>query len=523
MKKICLIVSEQNLATQLKIGAYYKNKGFKVHFIVADRLNCFSIERSEIKKSFKLFGFENNFTLLDSAEIRLVENWDGKNLKEGVNWDKLYAFEKKYLKDIGIQRLARCDYAITNDYYDHYIHPFPKDFNLRMKFVEECVQEVESVINNLKGYDFISLTDTGLKPLLIHLISTFHKSKSFCLASTRIADKWMLFDSYTIGPTSEMTQWMNEVSDSDASLALKKIRSKLDVGEQIYSSHNETIKLSKQSDLKTLINYYIWVIKHFLVLKVKKRNPNHKVLKLFFPSFKTSRTYITENFLRKKFYDRNKLLNSELYVGKKYLYYSLHTMPENHLVLHNDNLDELELIKNIMLKLPVSHLLVVKLPPKMRMITGGFSKSNKFFKELLKLNRVVVVNPNTPSLGIIKNSQGVICIGGTALLEARIFGKPAYRIGYPEFSCINSIKDVKEIRGLIYPYESNENLDIGKYIQCCLTHSVSYDPKIAYTIYSSYVSKFKLSKEDAVKHDLMVDRLCKYLDKRLGYNKKHID
>ena len=29
MKKLCLIVLEQNLATQLKIGAYYKNKGWK--------------------------------------------------------------------------------------------------------------------------------------------------------------------------------------------------------------------------------------------------------------------------------------------------------------------------------------------------------------------------------------------------------------------------------------------------------------------------------------------------------------
>ena len=101
---------EQNLATQIKIGAYYKNKGFKVHFIVADRINCFSIEESVIKKTFKMFGFDKNYTLLKSAEIKLVENWNGKTLKEDVNWDNLYAFEKKYLKDIGIQRLARCDY-----------------------------------------------------------------------------------------------------------------------------------------------------------------------------------------------------------------------------------------------------------------------------------------------------------------------------------------------------------------------------------------------------------------------------
>jgi hypothetical protein len=326
----------------------------------------------------------------------------------------------------------------------------------------------------------------------------------------------MLFDSYTIGPASDMQKCMNEVSDNDALLALKEIRSKLDLGEQIYQSHNETIKQSKQSDLKALFNYYFWVLKHFLVLKLKKKNVNHKVFKLFFPSLKTSITYITENFLRKKLYDRNKLFNSKLVEDKKYLYYSLHAMPENHTVLHNDNLNELELIKGILLKLPVSYLLVVKLPPKMRLITGGFSKKNKFFKELLKLNRVVILDPNTPSLDIIKKSQGVICIGGTALLEARIFGKPAYRIGYPEFSCINSIKDVNEIKGLIYSDESSENLDAGKYIKVCLTDSVTYDPKIAYPIYNSYVSKYKFSEQEEVRHDFMVDELCKYFDKSLG-------
>jgi hypothetical protein len=134
----------------------------------------------------------------------------------------------------------------------------------------------------------------------------------------------------------------------------------------------------------------------------------------------------------------------------------------------------------------------------------------------LKLNRVIILNPNIPSLDIIKNSQGVICIGGTALLEARIFGKPAYRIGYPEFSCINSIKDVNEIKGLIYPDESYENLDAGKYINACLTHGVVYDPKIAYPIYNSYISKYKYSDQEASKHDLMVNDLCKYFDMRLG-------
>ena len=515
MEKICLIVMEQNLATQIKIGAYYKNKGFKVHFIVADRINCFSIEESVIKKTFKMFGFDKNYTLLKSAEIKLVENWNGKTLKEDVNWDNLYAFEKKYLKDIGIQRLARCDYSITNDYYDHYIHPFPKDFNVRMKYVEECILEVTSLVNKLEGYDFISLTDTGLKPILIHLISKYQKRKCFCLSSTRIADKWMLFDSYTIGPTSDMRKWMNEVSDNDALLALKDIRTKLDEGEQIYPSHNEIIKLSKQSDFKILIKYYFWIIKHFLVLKIKKRNANHKVLKLFFPSLKTSIIYITENFLRKKFYDQNKNFNSTLVEGEKYLYYSLHAMPENHTVLHNANLDELELIKSILLKLPVSYLLAVKLPPKMRLITGGFSKKNKFFKNLLKLNRVVILNPNTPSLEIIKKSQGVVCIGGTALIEARIFGRPAYRIGDPEFSCIDSIKDINEVKGMIDPDKINENLDVGKYIKSCLTHSVRYDPKIAYPIYNSYVSKFKYNQEDVLKHDLMVEEVCKYFDEVL--------
>lgn len=516
MKKICLIVMEHNLATLLKVGGYFKKKGFKIHFLVADRLNCFSYEVSDLYKIFKKFGFENDFTLLNSAEIKLADNWDGKKLKENVNWINLYAFEKKYLKEIGIQRLARCDYAITNDYYDHYIHPFPKDFNLRMKYVEECFVEVLSVLKKLKNYCFISFTDTGIKPILIHLIAKYHKNKSFCLASTRIADKWMLFDSYTIGPSSDIDELMNDVTDKEASLALKEIRSKLDLGEQIYQSHNETITKSKESDLKALLDYYFWVVKHFLVLRFKNKIIHKKVSRLFFPSLKTSITYITENFIRKKLYDLKKSLNSELEVDKKYLYYSLHAMPENHTVLHNENLNELELIKEVLLKLPASYSLFIKLPPKMRLITGGFSKKNAFFKELLNLDRVTILKPSTSSLEIIKYSQGVICIGGTALLEARIFNKPAYRIGYPEFSCISSIKNIKQIDGIIYYNKADDNLDIGRYIKVCLSEGVNYDPKLAYPIYNSYFNEYKPSKNEKIFHDVMVNNLCKYFEKRLA-------
>lgn len=518
MHKLCLVISEQNLATQIKVANYYKKNGHEIHLIIADRLNCYG-DIGEVTELLRSFGYINNFTFLNTAESKLADKWQEGSKSENVNWNVLGSFERKYLKDFGLQRLVRCDFAVSKDFHDSSLYNFPDNFNLKMKYVEECILEALSVMKKLKGYDFIALSAGGLKPVLIHFIARGNGLRSYCLESTRLEDKWMLFDSFTIGPMSDMKKRMHSIADHDAVAALEAMHLKLDSGGQPYAGHLETIRQSNQSDIVHLAKYYYWLIKKWLSLKLlnsNKSNPHQKVLEKFMPTFKTSILYATENFLRKKFYNYNIRLNSEMPVNLKYLYFSLHTMPESNTVLHSRCLDELVIIKDVLMRMPSDYSLVVKLPPRMRLITGGYSKRIKFFTELLKLNRVIVVSPSCDSINLVKNSDGVISIAGTSLLEARIFGKPAYRWGKPEFSSIESIKDLRKMDGLINT-ETEDNLDAGKYIAYCLNRGVSYDPKAAWPIHNSYVHGIKCKEHEALRHDAIVNDLCQYFDEWLGY------
>lgn len=518
MHKLCLVVSEQNLATQIKIANYYKSAGNDVHLIIADRMNCYG-NFNEITTLLTSLGYENNFTFLNIAESKMVESWEDGAKIENINWQLLGSFEEKYLKSFGLQRLLRCDFAVSNDFHDSSLYSFPNNFNLKMKYIEECILEVLSVMEKLKGYDFIALSAGGLKPVLIHFIAKGNGLRSYCLESTRLEDKWILYDSFTIGPMSDMKQRMHSIADESAEAALEVMHSKLDAGGQPYAGHIETIRQANQSDIAHLVKYYIWLIKRWIslnILNYRKRSQYQKVLDKFMPTFRSSVTYATENFIRKKYYNSRVKLNAKKPRNLKYFYYSLHTMPESNTVLHSSCLDELQIIKEVLIRLPLEYSLVIKLPPRMRLITGGYSKKIKFFTELLKLDRVIVVSPSCDSIELVKGSEGVISIAGTSLLEARIFGKPAYRWGKPEFSSIDSIKEIPKTDELISP-ELMSNLDAGKYISYCLNHGVSYDPKAAWPIYNSYVHGIKCDAHEMLAHDEIVSNLCQYFNSWLGY------
>ena len=246
MYKLCLIISEQNLATQIKVANYYRDKGCKVHLIIADRINCYE-NHQKIIRLIKSFGHDNNFTFLNLAEKNTVEKWDGANLREKVDWIFLESFEQRYLKNFGLQRLIRCDFSVSNDFHDSSLHRFPNNFSLRMKYLEECIHESLLAFASLKDYVFISIGAGGLKPVLLHLIATANGCESFALESTRIEDKWMLFDSFTIGPISDMKNRMRSISDEDAAISISKMALMLNNEGQPYAGHIDTINQKKLS------------------------------------------------------------------------------------------------------------------------------------------------------------------------------------------------------------------------------------------------------------------------------------
>ena len=58
----------------------------------------------------------------------------------------------------------------------------------------------------------------------------------------------------------------------------------------------------------------------------------------------------------------------------------------------------------------------------------------RFYKIIKKLPNVKILSPNTDLKRLIKNSEGLITITGTAGFEAIFLGIPVYCLGNPFYS-----------------------------------------------------------------------------------------
>lgn len=169
-----------------------------------------------------------------------------------------------------------------------------------------------------------------------------------------------------------------------------------------------------------------------------------------FSSFKIFRLYV-------KYRINNALVkNSRIYskvdLVEEFCFYPLHFEPEGTMsILGYEYMNQGSLIEKISRSLPINQLLYVKDHPAMfRNDIGnpvrGSVRTLDFYKQLKKLPNVKIINPAYPSSKLIKNSNLVFTISGTAGFEGLIYGKPVIVFGHPFYSytdlCINySMKD----------------------------------------------------------------------------------
>lgn len=150
-------------------------------------------------------------------------------------------------------------------------------------------------------------------------------------------------------------------------------------------------------------------------------------------TFKNNESFNWVGFQRKVFqlkqeWNKNKIKIDnfdQLSDGYRYIYYPLHVDPEaSTMVLSPMHTDQVSVIEALSKSLSGDMVLVVKdhLPM--------LGKRPKGFYELIKkIPRVILLSPFYDSLTLIKNSEGVAVITGTAAFEALLLKKKAIVIG----------------------------------------------------------------------------------------------
>ena len=131
-----------------------------------------------------------------------------------------------------------------------------------------------------------------------------------------------------------------------------------------------------------------------------------------------------------------------------YVFYPLHFEPEiTTLVLSPFYFDQVALIRQIARSLPLHFKLYIKEHPAMI-----YHRSTSYYKELLKIPNVKLVDYNIKSVELIKKSKLITTISGTAGLEASLLAKPVITFGnifYNSLSFVKRIHDIETLPELI--------------------------------------------------------------------------
>lgn len=184
----------------------------------------------------------------------------------------------------------------------------------------------------------------------------------------------------------------------------------------------------------------------------------------FFNILKTKSTVLFRSFRDGVFFERvgNKLLRfnkgnlkkehervqTSVDFDKKYIYMPLHYQPEcSTCPLGGVFVDQILAIKILSFCLPKDWLIYVKEHPTQWKFRGPVYFAYRYrgyYEEITKLKNVRLVPLNTDSFELIKKSQAVATIGGTASWEGLFYGKPGIVFGYPWYKHCKGIFRVND-------------------------------------------------------------------------------
>jgi len=130
---------------------------------------------------------------------------------------------------------------------------------------------------------------------------------------------------------------------------------------------------------------------------------------------------------------------------EKFLFYPIHLEPEAVVLYLGDGLyrNQTKLIENIAASLPAGYYLYVKDHPHEYAYREPID-----YERLQRVPNIRLLNQWLPGKEVIRQSQGVVTINGSAGFEAYMLGKPVYSFGNNQYSFLSNVYKVDNIRDL---------------------------------------------------------------------------
>lgn len=410
---------------------------------VIDRAGLF------VSSSIQFDEFTEQYPDYDQQGIYFLKEWEiTGNLKNKVlNEKKLKDYEDK-IADPTLWNAAFLDRRliygpdtkIKQDYRKRFSHEEIK------KIIYHGCKEVEAMIDKVKPDVIISFVPAVFSTYLFKLFADYKKIKFYKIKSTKIENFITLTES--IFENYENVNFLTNNPTkipSNLRLGAKEYLKKARAGNSTY----EGVVIKKSNSifykLGLVLPFIRRVLKYYFVSTFRKDNYNAPG-----PLFVT----LYSSFLiplKKKIHGfrlRNHVASMATLKHLKFVYFPLATEPEISLNLYSrPYTNQIEVIRNIALNIPIGHKLVVKDHPRSLGV-----RNFGYYKKLLDIPNVVLADSNIKSVEISKISDLTIVLSGFSGFEALIHRKPVITLGncnYNTLSFVSNVTDLYELGNFI--------------------------------------------------------------------------
>ena len=359
------------------------------------------------------------------------------------NIDLQREYDKNYLNNLEKKYTLNIHQLIKNDRFFSHFNNFYKFSNDEiLSIVTQEAKLFENIIEESKP-DFLVM----FQPSLRHEFVFYELCKQNNVIPLIINPSLIGYRTFI----SKSINFLDNINYQDEKLINKSF-------EQLQDYYNENNINQQISDyVNDFANSKSSFIKAGIEFLFNSNNSNEKTHytyrgrtkpKVFFDTLKNKfNKNIRKNFIEKNFEIK--------IIDQKFIYFPLQVEPDRNLLLGAPNFtNQLNSIRQISKSLPTGYKLCVKEHPGQNREWRKIS----YYKRILEIPNVILINPNVSSSEIYKKCSMVITAAGTSGFEATFYGKPVIVFADTLYSILPSVQKMNSFEDL--PKLINKGLEL---------------------------------------------------------------
>jgi len=422
--KLLLVGFESEAYSLCRLAKRLENDGHNVLLMQGDQWHFLS-RRADLPAYFDEHGFDRWVDFQTEYERLYEDDWT-------VDWDYLRAFERAHCEHKNIEQLILSD-AVMRQYHHFrrpHFTPVSDDIvyywtELLLKWIEATIEEFDpDLIFNYRRNYFVKNA--------VAQIALSEDISIYSLVTSRIGDYHHLVTNFGLGTDDRIASYIRSECPSGKPQAAMEVIEAFETTEGGLYDAAAQRQVHDQDDVvdpRSVLSEWMRQVKRIgktvaFSEKRKYRFGRGNYFNNYQPLALINYTQRAFNKLRYHYTDPFR----RTVPGEPFVYFPLHTLPESSTLTLSTEYFERDLIRFVSKELPAGYTLAVKENPNMIGL-----RPFSYYDEIDELPNVEVIDPAVPSTTLLRGSEGVCGISGTALLEGTILGTPAHAFGTPEF------------------------------------------------------------------------------------------